>query len=309
MQRLARTIQIFLPSGNPAEIQVAELTTGVVQLIEVPRKLMHEFLAMRQAQQVGVYFLVGEDAQTGKSAVYIGQSGTVGRRLDEHHQVNKFDWTHALVAVSLKEGFTGTHVLHLEWQCIQQANEAQRYTVLNGNAGSKPHTPLPLEADCIDYFQSIRMLLSTLGQRFLVNLAVHVAAPVVASSVVADTSADELVKEFRCGNKEGVAATGQYTAEGMVVLKGSRARREVAPSFEGMSAHKRRALLIGDGSLRLDGNSYVFSKDVEFGSPSGAADVVLGRASNGWVEWKDARGVTLDALVRQPLNAACVTTD
>lgn len=299
MQRQAKTIQIFLPSGDPAGIQVAELTTGVVQLIEVPRKLMHEFLAMRQAQQVGVYFLIGEDTQTGRPAVYIGQSGAVGRRLDEHHQANKFDWTRALIAVSLKESFTGTHVLHLEWQCIQQANEAQRYTVLNGNAGTKPHTPAPLEADCIDYFQNIRMLLSTLGQRFLVNLAVHGAVPVVAAA----NSTDDVPKEFRCGNKDGVTATGQYTAEGMVVLQGSLARAEVAPSFEGMSAFKRRAQLLADGSLKPEGNTLVFSKDVEFGSPSGAADVVLGRASNGWLEWRDANGVTLDTLVRQPLNA------
>lgn len=303
MQRQAKTIQIFLPSGNPAEIQVAELTTGVVQLIEVPRKLIHEFLTMRQALQVGVYFLMGEDAQTGKPAVYIGQSGTVGRRLDEHHQANKFDWTRALVAVSLKEGFTGTHVLHLEWQCIQQANEAQRYTVLNGNAGTKPHTPAPLEADCIDYFQNIRMLLSTLGQRFLVNLAVHAAAPVVATSAVSDALADDAIQEFRCGNKDGVSATGQYTAEGMVVLKGSLARAEVTPSFEGLSAHKRRAQLIADGSLKPEGSTLVFTQDVEFGSPSGAADVVLGRACNGWLEWRDANGTTLDALVRQPQTA------
>ena len=298
MHRQAKTIQIFLPSGDPTGVQVAELTTGVVQLIEVPRLLMQEFLSMRQAQQVGVYFLIGEDTQTGRPAVYIGQSGSVGRRLDEHHQANKFDWTRALIAVSLKESFTGTHVLHLEWQCIQQANEAQRYTVLNGNAGTKPHTPAPLEADCIDYFQNIRMLLSTLGQRFLVNLAVHDALPVATPG----DAAEDAPMEFRCGTKDGVTATGQYTAEGMVVLKGSRARADVAPSFEGMSAHKRRAQLIADGSLKLEGSTLAFTKDVEFGSPSGAADVVLGRASNGWVEWKDAHGVTLDALVRNPTD-------
>lgn len=172
----AKTIQIFLPSGDPAGIQVAELTTGIVQLIEVPRKLIQEFLGMPQSKQVGVYFLVGENTETGEPAVYIGQSGNIGRRLDEHHQSEKFDWNRVLVAVSLKHSFTSTHVLHLEWQCIQQANQAQRYKVLNGNAGTKPYVPMPLEADCEEFFHSIRMLLATLGQRFLESVAVHVVS-------------------------------------------------------------------------------------------------------------------------------------
>lgn len=296
MQKQAKTIQIFLPSGDPAGIQVAELTTGIVQLIEVPRKLIHEFLDMVQSKQVGLYFLVGENPETGEPAVYIGQSGNVGRRLEEHHQSEKFDWSRALVAVSLKHSFTTTHVLHLEWQCIQQANQAQRYQVLNGNAGSKPYAPLPLQADCEEFFHSVRMLLATLGQRFLESMAVHAAskAALFEGEVATATQA------FYCKSKDGAEAEGQYTLEGMVVLKGSRARMEAAPSFSGMSAHKRRELLIADGSLVKEGNFYVFSKDVEFGSPSGASDVVLGRASNGWVEWKDAQGMTLDGLMRKP---------
>ena len=57
-----------------------------------------------------------------------------------------------------------------------------------------------------------------------------------------------------------------------------------------------------------EGSCYIFSKDVEFGSPSGASDVVLGRASNGWTEWKDAQGMTLDELMRKPDATSTVTT-
>ena len=302
MQKLAKTIQIFLPSGDPAGVQVAELTTGILQLIEVPRKLIHEFGEMPQAKQVGIYFLVGEDSETGEPVVYIGQSGSVGRRLEEHHKSNKFEWSRVLVAVSLKHSFTSTHVLHLEWQCIQEANQAQRYKVVNGNAGSKPYAPLPLEADCAEFFQSIRMLLSTLGQRFLEGLAEQ--AP--ASSAGVNTLISQAPKAYFCGNKEGITATGQYTAEGMVVLKGSKARVAVTPSY-GKSVLQRREQLIADGSLALDCGVYVFTKDVGFGSPSGASDMVLGRSSNGWIEWLDTRGATLDTVERQ--SSAGVSTD
>ncbi len=295
MKPRARTIQIFLPSGDPTGIQVAELTTGIVQVIEVPRKLVNDFLAMPQSEQVGVYFLVGEDPKTGRPAVYVGQTGSVGRRINEHHLEGKHDfWNRVLVAVSLKHSFTNTHALYLEWSSIAQANVAQRYKVFNGNAGSKPHTPPWLEADCEEFFQTIRMLLATLGQRFMDSLA-NPVVPALSSQPSAMPSTDALF----CSGKDGIAATGQYTDDGMVVLKGSKARLTVAPSFTDSSPHKRRAALQVSGDLVQEGECLVFQNDVQFGTPSGASDVVLGRSSNGWIEWKDGAGVTLDALVRQ----------
>lgn len=295
MKPRARTIQIFLPSGDPTGIQVAELTTGIVQVIEVPRKLVKDFLEMPQSEQVGVYFLVGEDSETGHPAVYVGQTGSVGRRINEHHLEGKHDfWNRALVAVSLKHSFTNTHALYLEWSSIAQANVAQRYKVFNGNAGSKPHTPPWLEADCEEFFQTIRMLLATLGQRFMDSLA-NPVAPALSSQPIAVPSTDALV----CSGKDGPTAIGQYTDDGMVVLKGSKARLTAMPSLTG-SSHKKRAALQASGDLVQESEFLVFQNDVEFGTPSGASDVVLGRSSNGWIEWRDGTGATLDTLVRQP---------
>lgn len=55
----AKTIQIFLPTGNPRGIRSAEMTTRTVRLIEVPRVHMKDFLNMEDSTQVGLYFLVG----------------------------------------------------------------------------------------------------------------------------------------------------------------------------------------------------------------------------------------------------------
>ena len=57
-----KTIQIFLPSGEPTGIRVAEITTRIVQLIEVPRKRLPEFFAMPESAQVAVYYLVARKA-------------------------------------------------------------------------------------------------------------------------------------------------------------------------------------------------------------------------------------------------------
>lgn len=283
------TIQIYLPSGDPRGIRVAALTMSIVQVIEVPRALLPEFQATETASQVGVYFLVGEDEEGDRSSVYIGQTGGLGKRLNEHHLDRKRgSWTRALVAVSLTKSLTQTHAVYLEWRSILQANQAGRYVVGNGNAGSKPYTPAPMEADCQDFFETLRTLTATLGQPFF------------GPWTKAAATQEDL---FYC-KAAAYDAVAEYTEEGMVVLKGSRARVEVAPSMLQMSAGKRRQGLIDDGRLKLEGAAYVFQKDVPFKSPSGASDVVVGASSNGWLMWRSKSGKTLDEVKRvQPTPA------
>ena len=77
----AKTIQILLPAGDPRRIRIAELTTRIVQVIEIPRSLTADFLAAPESSQVAVYFLVGETVGVCESAEYVGQSGKARARL------------------------------------------------------------------------------------------------------------------------------------------------------------------------------------------------------------------------------------
>lgn len=43
MSPQAKTIQIFLPQGNPRGIRSAEMTTRTVRVIEVPRMHIKDF--------------------------------------------------------------------------------------------------------------------------------------------------------------------------------------------------------------------------------------------------------------------------
>jgi len=89
-----KTIQIFLPSGEPHGIRVAEITTRLVQLIEVPRSLLASFLAMEPSSQVGVYFPIGEAPAVGDPLVYVGQTGELCALLIS--RANSLAQTHAL---------------------------------------------------------------------------------------------------------------------------------------------------------------------------------------------------------------------
>ena len=129
-----QTIQIFLPAGDPRGMRVAEITTRIVRVIEVPRSQLADFFKMPESQQVGVYFLMGELSEAGLPRAYIGQSGNVGNGLVQHNQ-NKDFWNRALVVISLTNSMTQTHALFLEWFAIAEATKAGRYSLENGKIG------------------------------------------------------------------------------------------------------------------------------------------------------------------------------
>jgi hypothetical protein len=276
-----KTIQIFLPGGDPRGIRIAEITTRIVQVIEVPRSLLQDFLKMEESALVALYFLFGDAEDDADPKVYVGQTGDLRARLVSHNQKKDF-WQRAVVLVSKTRSLTQTHGLFLEWYCLQAANKAGRYADENGNSGSKPHTPAPLEADCLEIFETGRTLLATLGY--------PVFEPVGAAAAA---RSDEV---FYC-RVTGSDGRGLYTPEGFVVLKGSVGRRDNVPTFSPSNQRFRKRLLDG-GVMKEEGSTVVFLKDHLFGSPSMAAIALLGRTANGWKEWKSDTGKTLDELKR-----------
>ena len=283
MSATPKTIQIFLPGGDPRGIRVAEITTRIVQVIEVPRSLLQDFLKMPESNQVAVYFLFGESEDGAEQKVYIGQTGDLRARLTWHNKEKEF-WERALVLISRTNSLTQTHALFLEWFCLQATRKAGRYADENGNGGSKPHTPAPLEADCLEIFDTGHTLLATLGYPLF--------DPVATS---AESKTDDI---FYC-KASGANGRGMYTQEGFVVLKDSVGRRESVPSIIGTAGGRIRDKLLESGVTRAEGDIIVFERDHLFRSPSTAALAVLGRTSNGWIDWKTKDGRTLDAVKRQ----------
>jgi len=289
MTQTPKTIQIFLPSGEPRGIRIAEITTRIVQVIEVPRPLLADFLAMKQSSQVGVYVLVGEDTGDDDRRVYVGQTGDLRARLAQHHQKKDF-WQRALVLISCTNSLTQTHALFLEWHALKQIREASRFADDNGNAGSRPQTPAPLEAECLEIFETGHTLISSLG----FPLFDRVAAPATA------TREAELL--FLRSPGTGVDGRGYYTSEGFVVLAGSVGRFTTTPSLP-ESRRTWRQQLVDRGVLELNGSGgLVFRRGHLFKAPTGGAIALMGRNANGWTEWKNAAGLTLHQLQREPLG-------
>lgn len=279
MSTRPRTIQIFLPNGEASGIRVAEITTSIIRLIEVPRVLLADFMAMPEASQVGVYFLIGGEAS---EKLYIGQSGDIGKRLQQHAKDESKDWERALVLVSLTNNLTQTHVLYLESISIEKAKRCQRFEIANSTNGQRPHTPIPLQADCDEIHEIGSLLLATLGY------------PIFEPLIKPDENKPQ--DKFFC-TRSGAAGEGFYTQEGFVVIAGSRGRlRPSGKVTEGLELVRQQ--LIDSGLLIIEGNHVVMTKDHLFKTPSAASSALLMASSNGWIDWKNEQGQTLSEVFR-----------
>lgn len=286
-----RTIQIFLPTGKPSGIRIAELTTRIVQAVSVPRTQLGSLASRSEADHVGVYFLLGEPGEEAKPQVYIGQTEDLRARLKAHHERKDF-WDTAVFLISRTHSFTQAHIRYLEWEFIQITTEAGRYKLENGNGGSKPHVTEAIEADLRDVIDTSRILMGALGYPVLESLT--------ATAAQSDPERESIT--YHLSNKE-MDAQMRVQDEGYVVLKGSKAKKRLNRSVGADSyISNTRKKLLQSGVLEEQGSHLVFTEDYLFNTPSGAGGVVYGGGCNGWKHWKTSSGDTLDKLERQNMD-------
>ena len=279
MKQQPKTIQIFLPDGNPRSVKIAEITSRTVQATLIPRSKIDEAAKRKELSGVGVYYLFGENEEGAKPLIYVGESEECLARLRQHNRDKDF-WQLAIVITSKTQYFTKSHVKFLEAYSAEIVNNAKRYHLENSTKPVKPHISESAEADLQDNFDTIRLLVSTLGY------------PVFEEMPKART--DETLE---CRGKKAVAKA-EYTEDGMVVLSGSLANVELTSSA-GPWVTGMRERLLNDGVLIREGEVFKFVTDHVFNSPSAAAAVVLARSANGWTEWKYPDGKTLDEVKRK----------
>lgn len=277
MKAVGKTIQIYLPDGNPRGLKIAEITSRTVQAIFIPRSVLDEAAKRSELENVGVYLLFG--ATDSKSVVYIGEAENCLSRLKQHNKQKDF-WTHAIVFISKTHFFTKTHIKFLEWLSCEQALKANRFSLENGNAPGKPHLSESVEADLYDNFETMQILASTLGYPIF--------------DVIKKPTKKEIIE---CSGKLAIAE-GEYTEDGLVVFAGSTCNLEETPTAGSWIIGMRKDLL--DKGILIESDKVLqFTSEYIFSSPSAAAGVVLGRRANGWIEWKFKDGKTLDEIKRQ----------
>lgn len=293
-----RTIQVFLPEGEPRGIRIASLANRGTQAIAFPRSKFADACKRKELPSVGVYFLFGARDGADQMSVYIGEAECCSDRLGNHNSDPAKDfWQTGVVVVSALQTFTKAHVKMLEWASIRRAKEAGRYAVENGNAGGQPHLPEATAAEVNEVLEDLEVLLGSLG--------FPVFDPLAARPPGRSGASDQL--HVFSLKRTGYTARAIYNEDGLVVLKGSEARLEtVRSSKETLEPDRER--LVAQGVLEKRSDKYVFLRDHVFTAPSTAAEMITGGSINGWDHWIDDQGRTLHQVYREPRANALATS-
>jgi hypothetical protein len=200
------TIKIFLVHGDPKRLRTAELSNWSGKAVAGPRSEFEGVIGREESGSSGVYFLTGNDPESGKPAVYIGEAENIRDRVKTH--LEKDFWNQIVYFISKDENLTKAHIRYLEGRLIDQGRHASRALVMNGQ-GSGAKLPESDREDMEVFLEKINQLLPVLGVELLVTAIGK-----------AETDAE---KEMLYCEIKGIKARGHLTPNGFLVLKGSQA--------------------------------------------------------------------------------------
>jgi hypothetical protein len=276
-------LHILVADGDPDGLRVVERSNWNGKAVVFPRALYPTVRKREEFQQPGVYLLIGPREDGDGETIYVGEGDPVYHRLESHY-ANKDFWTRAVFFVAGPGQLNKAHVQYLEAQLIQRARAAKRLPLANGNTPTEPTLSEMDRAYLEVFLQNLLGILPVLG-----ITAFEQSAPPPAVQ-------DKLATLY-CEGK-GVRATGHDAPQGFIVRSGSMAASGLTPSLIKHFPYVERARtdLLASGVLIPVGELMRFTQDYTFSSPSMASTIVLGRASNGRIEWKDGEGRTLKSL-------------
>lgn len=95
----------------------------------------------------------------------------------------------------------------------------------------------------------------------------------------------------------GIDAYGVFDGSEFVVLKDSQI--DIEKKCRPEALNKQRQIALNNGDISEQEGKHYLIKSMSFKTPSGAACFVLGGSRNGWAEWKNKDGKTLDEVYRK----------
>lgn len=306
---LGKSIRIYLTDGSVTGIRHGEIVNWTGQAIACPRLRFPELKEWTEAKRPGVYFLFGQDEESGQDAVYIGEAEIVLDRLGAHINGKEF-WAELVAFTSKDDNLTKAHVRYLEARLVELANTAGRYAIKNSASPQLPSLPRSDRDAMEEFISGVRTLLGVLGYRALEPLVVRSTGQKSVETIAPQLITSELptqamfplqvaqqsqIFQLRVSN---LIATAVRTDEGIVILANSEAASTVKGSLSGRNRDVRERLL-SSGVLIENGAKLKFTRDQLFGSPSQAAAIVVGYSINGPDTWRTPGGVSFTDFENQ----------
>lgn len=273
----SKKLEIIYHNGQPDGIRSIRRHLSTMTTYVIPRPLLSEAKKLTGINRPGIYYLINENDENMIAQIYVGQTRNGVVRLDDHNRQKDF-WNKAIMFLADNKTFSLDMISGLEEYAIQKAYESKRYKV--ENTVNPKYEIDEYDLPLIDeVYEEIQFIMATQGYK-------------MDNAKTNRNSADILHT-----TRNGIKAYGIYDGEKFEVLEGSQINYEKPVHLA--KYNKQRADLFAKGDIRKDGETYLLNVNLEFNTPSGASDFVLGGSTNGWVEWKNSAGKTLNEIYRR----------
>lgn len=272
-----KTIKLFLLAGDPTGAKKVQLSNWSGMAFVIPRNNLEIINTREELKKQCIYFLVGGTSLS--TEVYIGETENFQKRIPQH-QAKDF-WNTCIIFLAKDENLSKAHIRFLESAFVEDCKKANRAKLHNVNSSEGSRLSEEDESEMNEFKENMKLVLSSLGYTF------HEVARIT----------DKIYSiKVKC-----LEAKGVYTAEGMIVLEGSQVAKEETPSI-GEYLKNLRAEKLREQDLIDRSAYYEVRHKIIFSSLSTAAGFVMGRKANGWTEWKNNSGKTIDELERKNLE-------
>lgn len=280
----AKTIITYLVDWDPNGIKTVELSNRVGKAIVIPRAALKNAKNRKETNQPAIYFLFWKDNHDTDLA-YVGEAENLINRITSH-ETNKDFREVAIAFISKDNNLTKADVKFLEAKIIEKAKQAERYELTNSATPVTNNLPEYQMSVMEDFLDEVSLIVSTLWYPILKE-----------------------IKRFQ-QQKQQVYTTKWpsadwkwiYTNEWFIVLKWSIARKKHTDTFWGNYVQLQKKLISTWVLKEINVESFEFTRDCLFKTPTAAANMVLTRQSNWRVERKDKNGKTLDEVERKSLE-------
>lgn len=292
-----RSLELYFVDGDPDGMLTAEVFDWTGHILRIPRTRLADGLKRDEAGQTGVYILLGSEKDTPKA--YIGEAENMRHRLQQHAR-DKDWWDQAVLITAARDALHKAHVKYLEAELISQASSAKASTLMNGNLPSGASLNEAATANMKRFLQTLHLVLSAIR----VDIFQSGVREPTKTPDGSDRGSKLAVFEMHLA-KHGISAQAELRGAELVVLAGSTARQE----WIGKEQHNPGYFalfqeLLEKGVLKQRNDHCVFTTDWAFKSPSAAAAIVVGRATNGRTSWKLNDGTSYADWETQQLSEA-----
>ena len=273
---ISKKLETIYHNGQPDGIRSIRRNLSTMTVYVIPRPLLAEAKTISGINRPGIYYLINENDDNKIAQIYVGQTRNGILRLDDHNRCKDF-WNKAIMFLADNKTFSLDMISGLEKFAIIKAQESKRYKVENTVVPKYEIDEYDM-ASVEEIYDEIQFIMGTQGYKM--------------DNVKSSTSSDIFHT-----TRNGISALGIYDGEKFQVLEGSQIN--INKPVHLARYNKQRAELLASGEISQVDGKYFLNITIEFNTPSGASDFVLGGSTNGWVEWKNSEGKTLNEIFRK----------